>query len=301
VSAAVASSSSASSTTRPAAAKTHHKTRHSNASHSKLAGEPRHLLSDDYRRKSTLRPSTAYQMLLLADIQPGEIVCDCMCGVGTIPLEASAMFPGNVIYSFGGELDTESTSVAGKSVALSNRRAAAAGIRSDYFRKGNRILNNVPAPAGSTSSAPAPAPAPAPVATASVLPVDICGWDAQRLPLRDGSVDVFCIDMPFGVSCRLTKKAFRRILGEIARTLRDAPESRAVLLYQARKSFRKAIRDLKGKLHIESVRVVNIGGLLVGLYVVRKGPGGQGGAADHDGDDAGSSEPPSSKKSKLTE
>ena len=86
-------------------------------------------------------------------------------------------------------------------------------------------------------------------------------------------MDVFCVDMPFGMTCRLTKKSFRRILGEIDRTLRDAPESRAVLLYQARKSFRKAIRDMNGRLHIDSVRVVNVGGLLVGLYVVRKGPG----------------------------
>ena len=46
---------------------------------SKLTGEPRHLLSDDYQRISTLRPSTAYQMLLLANIKPGEVVCDCMC------------------------------------------------------------------------------------------------------------------------------------------------------------------------------------------------------------------------------
>ena len=112
----------------------------SNASHSKLAGEPRHLLSDDYRRASTLRPSTAHQMLLLADIKPGEIVCDCMCGVGTIPLEASAMFPGNIIYSFGGELAEDSLSVAGSSAALSNRRAAAAGIDAAFLRQGRRDL-----------------------------------------------------------------------------------------------------------------------------------------------------------------
>jgi 23S rRNA G2445 N2-methylase RlmL len=238
-------------------------------------------------------------MLLLADIQPGEIVCDCMCGVGSIPLEASAMFPGNVIYSFGGELDPDSTSVAGKSVALSNTRAAAAGICADYFHKGYRELKDMPASVESTASAG--------VSAASVLPVDICGWDAQRLPLRDGSVDVFCIDMPFGVNCRLTKKAFRKILGEIARTLRDAPESRAVLLYQARKSFRKAIRDMKGELHIDSVRVVNIGGLLVGLYVVRKGPGPnrQRGAASNAGATGGSpailgdAGPSSSKKIKI--
>ena len=230
---------------------------------SKLTGEPRHLLADDYQRVSTLRPSTAYQMLLLANIKPGEFVCDCMCGVGTIPLEAAAMLPGNVIFSLGGEVREESISVAGASVEISNRRAVAAGTSSQYFRRGGRsmLVDTGTCLAGHEKS------------DRAMFPVEFCRWDAQRLPLRSGSVDVFCVDMPFGVSCKLRKKSFHRILSEIDRTLRDTPESRAVILYQARKSFRKAIREMNGRLHIESVRVVNVGGLLVGLYVVKKGPG----------------------------
>ncbi len=34
---------------------------------------------------STLRPSTAYMLLQLAQLKPGDIVLDSMCGVGTIP------------------------------------------------------------------------------------------------------------------------------------------------------------------------------------------------------------------------
>ncbi|RHY06559.1 hypothetical protein DYB25_009716 [Aphanomyces astaci] len=49
----------------------------------RLAPEARHLSSLQYI--STLRPSTAYLMLQLAKCQPGDVVLDCMCGVGTLP------------------------------------------------------------------------------------------------------------------------------------------------------------------------------------------------------------------------
>lgn len=42
---------------------------------------------------TTLKSSIAYCMLKLADIQPGDVVCDPMCGGGSIPIEAVLNWP----------------------------------------------------------------------------------------------------------------------------------------------------------------------------------------------------------------
>jgi hypothetical protein len=236
-----------------------------------LPAEARPLLADDYHQIATLRPSTAHQMLLLADVQEGEVVCDCMCGVGTIPLESSAM--GRVSFALGGEIKSDSLAIAGRSVDGTNAKAAAAGKGVGWFRDGNRELPDLPSSSASSSSSSSASQ------TAAALPVDFCGWNARRLPLRDNSIDVFIVDMPFGVSCKLNKKGMREILAEIARTLSNAPNARAVLLYQARKSFRQAVKRMAGLLHIDTCKVVNVGGLLVGLFVVKKGSGASAAAA----------------------
>ncbi|XP_024385667.1 uncharacterized protein [Physcomitrium patens] len=51
---------------------------------------------------TSLKPSTAYGILQLADVQPGDIVLDPMCGCGTIPLEASDWL-GSRIMGLGGD------------------------------------------------------------------------------------------------------------------------------------------------------------------------------------------------------
>ncbi|CAB1116958.1 unnamed protein product [Ectocarpus sp. CCAP 1310/34] len=58
-----------------------------------------------------------------------------------------------------------------------------------------------------------------------------CAWDAQSLPLRDGSVDAMVVDMPFGQSCgtpRQNARLYPLVMAEMARVLR--PSGRAVLL-----------------------------------------------------------------------
>jgi tRNA G10 N-methylase Trm11 len=97
---------------------------------------------------------------------------------------------------------------------------------------------------------------------------NIC-WNAQYLPLRSSTVDVFVVDMPFGMSCKLKKKECFRILNELGRVL--VPGGRAVLLYQGRKTLREAVKRTKGVLTMGEVRPVNIGGLIIGLHTVWKG------------------------------
>ncbi|KAL2613006.1 hypothetical protein R1flu_024698 [Riccia fluitans] len=46
---------------------------------------------------TSLKPSTSYALLQLAEIQPGHIVLDPMCGCGTIPLEAADWLGGQIM------------------------------------------------------------------------------------------------------------------------------------------------------------------------------------------------------------
>ena len=58
---------------------------------SNLPREPRPLLPH-VRPDSMLRPSTAHLMMLLANVQVGDLVIDPMCGGGTIPVESMVMY-----------------------------------------------------------------------------------------------------------------------------------------------------------------------------------------------------------------
>ncbi|KAF0688189.1 Aste57867_20172 [Aphanomyces stellatus] len=74
---------------------------------SRLAPERRRIPTMKYM--STLRPSTAYLMLQLAECSIGDIVLDCMCGVGTLP--ASSVFWAPVV-AFGGDISTDAVAQA---------------------------------------------------------------------------------------------------------------------------------------------------------------------------------------------
>ncbi|CAN0069756.1 unnamed protein product, partial [Ectocarpus sp. 13 AM-2016] len=141
------------------------------------------------KRMSSLRPSTAYLMLRMAEPVVGDVIVDCMCGVGTIPFLGADWFPG--VCLVGGEIDDSAI---------------------DHLRRNAQSLRRSPAGrAGAAGGA--------------------CAWDAQSLPLRDGSVDAMVVDMPFGQSCgtpRQNAKLYPLVMAEMARVLR--PSGRAVLL-----------------------------------------------------------------------
>ena len=224
---------------------------HGHHKRSNIPSEERPLLLDGYQRKSTLRPSTAYLMMLHANVQPGEIVADCMCGVGTLPLECAAMRGSGGVSS-----PTSSTS---KFSADSSFSALSSSKCGDVFVLGGELD-----PSGIEQlkrNANRPNIFKSPIA--SII------WDAQHLPLRSNSVDVFIVDMPFGVTCKLKKKECFKIISEIGRVLSNG--GRAILLYMGRKTLREAVKRTKGVLNMGEVRPVNIGGLICGLHVIWKG------------------------------
>ncbi|OTF81190.1 THUMP domain-containing protein 3-like protein, partial [Euroglyphus maynei] len=48
---------------------------------------------------TTLRGTIAYNLIQIANVQPGEIVCDPLCGSGVIPVECSKNWPDNFIIA----------------------------------------------------------------------------------------------------------------------------------------------------------------------------------------------------------
>ncbi|CAM9165123.1 unnamed protein product [Ectocarpus sp. 12 AP-2014] len=157
-------------------------------SHGRVPKEDKDFIETG-KRMSSLRPSTAYLMLRMAEPVVGDVVVDCMCGVGTIPFLGAGWFPG--VCLVGGEIDDSAI---------------------DHLRRNAQSLRWSPAGrAGAAGGA--------------------CAWDAQSLPLRDGSVDAMVVDMPFGQSCgtpRQNARLYPLVMAEIARVLR--PSGRAVLL-----------------------------------------------------------------------
>ncbi|RHY85351.1 hypothetical protein DYB35_006372 [Aphanomyces astaci] len=108
----------------------------------RLAPEARHLSSLQYI--STLRPSTAYLMLQLAKCQPGDVVLDCMCGVGTLP--ACAVRWGRHVFGLGGDVtrdavDQASANCTGQNASICQWSAENLPLRAACV---DRILVDMP-------------------------------------------------------------------------------------------------------------------------------------------------------------
>ncbi|CAI5459495.1 unnamed protein product [Closterium sp. Yama58-4] len=153
----------------------------------------RQLYSSRTYRKAlvptSLKPSTAFALLQLADIHPGHIVLDPMCGCGTLPLEAADWLKSRV-SAFGGDKDTGAVDAAAtNNIALRTAAANSIALRT----------------AAANSSTLGMAAANGDVARKSqgghVAGCDWLVWDATALPLRTGCVDRVLCDMPFGVRC----------------------------------------------------------------------------------------------------
>lgn len=104
------------------------------------------------------------------------------------------------------------------------------------------------------------------------LPIGAVRWDSRRLPLSEGCIDVIVSDMPFGVrlgSKTLNRKLYQRVLLEMARVARPG-KGRAILLTQDRKSFSMALVNTMGLWWQSKVMSVNIGGLDVAVFTLRR-------------------------------
>lgn len=180
---------------------------------------------------TTLRSTIAYNMLRLAKIRDNDVVCDPMCGSGAIPIEASISWP-NAYH------------IAGDNHDLAWSRT-----------KDNLHALNAARSEDKTSS----------------LQLDIFQWNVLKLPLRDGSVDVFITDLPFGKRCGSkedNRKLYPSILQEMARV--GTPASRVVLLTHDRRNMIRCLQKMSSVWKTVRTLHVNIGGLLSGVYLLSR-------------------------------
>jgi SAM-dependent methyltransferase len=205
---------------------------------------------DDPADVATTRPHLAAAMLWLANPRIGEVAVDVACGAGTLVKEA---------VTFSRE-EYSSSSRGSTSEAPFPPRFALGG---DVNIASAELCatTNVPAIGTNTSSG---------MNTSRVL-ADVCGWDASRLPLRAGVVDVALGDLPFGkahLDHRSCARLYPRVLRELARILRVG--GRAVLL-GTRSKFNDALDALP--LKVTTQRLVSKGGLVVLLVALERVPG----------------------------
>ena len=231
----------------------------------KMATEPRPLMpyaAIDAR----LRSSTASLMLRLARVQPGDVVLDPMCGIGTVPLEASATT--GAVLALGGDVDEELVWQASRNARASQLAAAqaapreplplaaaAAALAEEAVRDGltppelpeawhfeQRLYHRLAAGGGAA----------------------FCAWSAAQLPLRTGCCDAVVVDLPFGQTHKIkgggSRNLYPRATLEIARVLRGG--GRFVALTPALRVLTDCL-ETQGELWARTEALqVNCGGIL---------------------------------------
>ena len=184
-------------------------------------------------RPASLRPTLAAAMVRLADVRPGLVVLDPMCGVGTILSEVvSELRNKGWRHPEGAGRETTSDSVLGGDIETAAVRAAVANLsRFDNIR--------------------------------------LTTWDARQLPLPVHSVDRILCNLPFGKQLAKPEeipRLYRKVLPEMDRVLR--PGGRAVLLVAEAEALKAALGGLPWK-QTRFVRV-RILGQPATIFVFRK-------------------------------
>jgi tRNA (guanine6-N2)-methyltransferase len=177
-------------------------------------------------RPASLRPTVAAAMVRLAEVRPGHVVLDPMCGAGTILGEYL-------------------------SVGSQTRRQGDKGTR----RQGGPSVSLSPCPLVSLSGMAAwggdldfGAVRAAAANLRHLGPALLARWDARRLPLPEGSVDRIVSNPPFGKQLGRPEEIgplYRDTVAEYDRVLRAG--GRAVLLAGAAAPLREAARAVGWK------------------------------------------------------
>ena len=185
---------------------------------------------------TTLRATICASLLQLANIQPGEIVVDPMCGGASIPIEGAIAFKQG--FHIGGDNhDKAVTRSADNFKSLSDSLTKASN--SSIYQQ---------------------------------LPGDIIQWDVTKIPLRNNSVDVFVTDLPFGK--RSGSKADNRVLypkimNSMARVVKPST-GRAVVLTQDKTSMFKAQGKFNKFWKVNRQHYCNIGGLAALVFIMSR-------------------------------
>ncbi|XP_069100892.1 tRNA (guanine(6)-N2)-methyltransferase THUMP3-like [Argopecten irradians] len=179
---------------------------------------------------TTLRSTIAYSMLRLCEIKPGDVVCDPMCGTGSIPIEMAQGWKNNFVI--GGDVSKRFLARAVENIDNVNKKRAEKD--------------------------------------SGTVAADLIHWNAKKLPLRNNSVDVFISDLPFGVrmgSFAKNWKLYADSMEEMARVCTPST-GRAVLLTQDQKCIHKTMSMFTKYWTRKATVGINQGGLAAAVYVL---------------------------------
>lgn len=229
------------------------------------------------RSSARLRPATAALMLRLARVRPGDTLLDPMCGIGTLPVLAAAV--AGCALALGGDVDDEGLAQAdenARAYAAAHARGPAADAEGGRGEGGEGGPDE---PLGALALQPS-----------AVLPawqceakryarrraagaVGLCLWSAAELPLRDATVDVVAVDLPFGMAHRVRGQGgiyglYLRSTLQCARVLREG--GRMVMLTTTRRYLVEALEAQAALWEELEARPVNCGGAIAWVVLWRR-------------------------------
>ncbi|XP_076468706.1 uncharacterized protein LOC143299408 [Babylonia areolata] len=176
---------------------------------------------------TTLRPTICHNMLRMVKIRPGHVVCDPLCGTGSISIQGALSFPA---FQLAGD---------NHPVAMDKTHQNHAALNAKRHTNGK-----------------------------GALMMDAVQWNACSLPLRDGVVDVFVSDLPFGkrVGRKYDNwKLYCTVLDEMARC--GKMTARAALLTGDVNNMVKAIQNQRYWTRRRCYSC-NIGGIAAGVFLL---------------------------------
>lgn len=197
-----------------------------------LTRESLHHRNLSYFGPTSLRATIAHNMLRLCSIKPGDIVCDPMCGGGSIPIECSLCWPHSLV------------------LCGDNFPAATVRSQQNMDALNEKLLAE----------------------NRGAVKLNVFQWDACRLPVKSNTVDVFVTDLPFGKRLGRkadNRSLYPDFLEEAARVCR-LKVGRAVMLTQDKKTLSRTIGRLNKFWHQSRVVGINIGGLAACVYVLHR-------------------------------
>ncbi|CAH1779600.1 unnamed protein product [Owenia fusiformis] len=197
-----------------------------------LTKQSRHKRHISHFGPTTLRPTICFSMLYICQIQPGDVVCDPMCGGGSLPIEAAINWPQSVHIC--GDIHDKAYNRAKMNIDCLNNK---------YEIKGKPKID-----------------------------IQVFQWNTCSLPLQDNYVDVFVTDLPFGRrsgSKADNRKLYPDVLRELARVSKRST-GRACILTQDKRTIQRALDGMQKLWKRRSTFWVNIGGLAAGVYLIQR-------------------------------
>ena len=195
-----------------------------------------------------LRPSVCHGLLLWSGVTSSDLVCDPMCGVASLPVEALARF--KLPYVLGGDNGRTAIREAGRRRSRSAALAAGRCVTTSLTIGQGCVLQMKLR----LQAAPA---------------LDVARWDVRRLPLRSNCLDGILVDVPWGNRGKAEPELLRETFMELERVLCVGGIAVVLLLRAAACAFQE--RGLPGvQLRPEGLLEVCVGGWPVAAIRLRK-------------------------------